>query len=156
MLLAGHYAMPVVNWSTPNAMDLREWFLLSGFFYLTLFPAFSRLPWVRQFKHKVSRDSCWSSKHSPGPTFCFNHSNPQKSYMWLVLLKVEAGQSRNINPHGELILPNISFEIFASYGIWTLFAIGEHVTSLLSEPLSHRALQIVVNYLEANLNLALS
>ena len=76
--------------------------------------------------------------------------------MWLVLLKVEAGQSRNINPHGELILPNISFEIFASYGIWTLFAIGEHVTSLLSEPLSHRALQIVVNYLEANLNLALS
>ena len=46
-------------------------------------------------------------------------------------LRARAGQSRNINLHGELILRNICFEIFASYGIWTLFAIGEYVTSLL-------------------------
>ena len=47
-------------------------------------------------------------------------------------LRARTGQSRNINLHEELVLQNISFEIFASYGIWTLFAIGEHVTRLFS------------------------
>ena len=51
--------------------------------------------------------------------------------------------------HGTLILQNIIFEICVSYGIWTPRAIGEHVTSLLSQPLSHSALQIVINYLKA-------
>ena len=51
--------------------------------------------------------------------------------MWQVLLRARAGQSQNINLHGKLASQKIS-EILASYGILTLFAIGEHVTSLLS------------------------
>ena len=40
MLLTGHHAMPVVIlWFTASATDLREHFLLSGVFYLTLLPA---------------------------------------------------------------------------------------------------------------------
>ena len=40
MLLTERHAMPVVIlWSTTSATDLRECFLLSGVFYLTLLPA---------------------------------------------------------------------------------------------------------------------
>ena len=67
-----------------------------------------------------------------------------------------AGQSQNINIHEELVLQNFGFEIFASYEIRTLFTIGEHATSLLSKPLSHKALQIVISYLESIQNLILS
>ena len=64
-----------------SAMDLRESFLLSGVFYFKLLPAFfSGFPGRDQFNLKVCRASCWSSKHSPGPTICLNHSNPQKFY----------------------------------------------------------------------------
>ena len=37
----------------------------------------SKPPLGRQFNLNVSRASCWSSKHSPGPTICLNHNNPQ-------------------------------------------------------------------------------
>ena len=88
VLPTGQYAMSVVTWwFTASATDLRERFLLSGVFCLALLPAFSRLPWGRQFNVKVGRASCWSSKHSPIPTICLNHSNPQKVYMWQVLFK---------------------------------------------------------------------
>ena len=76
MLLTGHHAMPVVIlWFTASASDLRDRFLLSGVFYLTLL---SRSPWGRQFNLKVSRASYWPSKYSPGPIICLNHNNPQK------------------------------------------------------------------------------
>ena len=45
-----------------------------------------------QFNLKVSRASCWSSKHSPGPTICLNHSNPQKFYTGRFYLGVMAGR----------------------------------------------------------------
>ena len=77
LLLIGHHAMPVVTWwSTLSAADLRECFLLTGTFYFALLPACSRFPQGRQFNLKVSRASCWSSKHSLGPTNCLNHNNP--------------------------------------------------------------------------------
>ena len=56
---------------------LRKRFLLSGVLYLTLLPAVFKASPGRQFNLKVSRASCGSSKHSPGPTLCLNHSNPQ-------------------------------------------------------------------------------
>ena len=87
-------------------------FLLSGFFYFILLPAF--------FNLKISRASCWSLKHSPSPTICLNHSNPQKFYTGRFYSRARAGQSRNINLCGELVLPNVSFEMFASHPIWTL------------------------------------
>ena len=62
----------------------RAFFTLRSFLPCTL-PAFSRLSWGLQFNLKVSRDLCWSSKHSPGPTFSLNHSNPQNVYKWWVL-----------------------------------------------------------------------
>ena len=40
----------------------------------------SRLPRGREFNLKVSRASCWSSKHSLGPAIRINHNNPQKKY----------------------------------------------------------------------------
>ena len=82
MLLAGRHAIPVVIWwTTASATDLREVFLLSGVFYLTLLPVvFSGLPWGQQFNLKVSKASCWSSKHSPAQAICLKHHNPQKRY----------------------------------------------------------------------------
>ena len=41
---------------------------------------------------KVSRASCWSLKHSPGRTICFDHSNPLKRYGARLYLRVTAGR----------------------------------------------------------------
>ena len=100
---------------------------------------FQGFPGSRQFNLKVSRALCWSSKYSPGPTICLNHSNTQKIYTGRFYLRAKAGQSRNINLYRELVLR--SFEMFASYGIWTLFTVGGYVTSLMFYPFGHRALQ---------------
>ena len=57
-------------------------FLLSGVFHLALLSAFSRISQGWKFNLKVSRTSCWSSKHSRSPTICLNHDNPHNIYMW--------------------------------------------------------------------------
>ena len=67
--------------STASAKNLRQRLLLSDAFYLALLPAFSRLPCGQQFNLNVSRASCWSLKHIPELTICFNHSNTQTIYM---------------------------------------------------------------------------
>ena len=99
----------------------RAFFTLRRYFTLHSFLLVLRPPWGRQFNLNVSRASCWSSKHSPSPTICLNHSNPQKFYTGRFYLRGRASQSRNINLYRELALPNVSFEMFASHGIWTLF-----------------------------------
>ena len=59
VLLAGHYVMSVVTWSSSaSATDLRDRFLLSGVFYLARISAFLRLIWSWQFNLKISRASC--------------------------------------------------------------------------------------------------
>ena len=56
---------------------------------------------------------------------------PARQFLWITVihklficgrfcLRARAGQSRNINLHRELVLWNVSFEILASYGIWTV------------------------------------
>ena len=84
VLLKGRYATPVVTWwSTSSATDLREHFLLSGVFYFALLPTFLQgFTGSQQFNYNVRSASCWSSKHSPGPTISLNTSNSQKIYMW--------------------------------------------------------------------------
>ena len=52
---------------------------------------------------KVSRASCWSSKHSPSPTICLNHRNPQKRYTGRFYLRARLAS------HKTLILQNTSF-----------------------------------------------
>ena len=116
----GHQLLPTLPF-TASATDSRERFLLSGVFYLTLLPAFSRILWEPAVQPQVSRASCWSSRHNPGPTICSNHSNPQKFYTSRFYLRARAGQSRNINPYRELVLQNVSFKRLASHGIWNLF-----------------------------------
>ena len=55
LLLTGRHTTPLVTWwCTLTATDLRERFLLSDVFYLTLLPAFSRLPWGWQFNLKLA------------------------------------------------------------------------------------------------------
>ena len=70
------------QWSSSDLPRvLRIWesvFYSRAFFTLHSFLLVSRHPWGRQFNLKVSRPSCWSSKHSPGPAICLNHNNPQK------------------------------------------------------------------------------
>ena len=56
----------------------RAFFTLA-FFTLHSFLLVLRLPWGRQFNLKVSRASCRSSKHSPGPAIRLNHNNPLKN-----------------------------------------------------------------------------
>ena len=101
------------QWLSSEPWVLRIWesiFYSQEFFTLHSFLLVLRLPWGRQFKLKFSRDSCWSSKHSPGLAICLNHSNLQKRYGSRFYLRVTAGWLRN--------------EESASNGIWTLSEIG--------------------------------
>ena len=141
----GCYAKPLVtscfpsNPVTTSAMNLREHFFNIRCFLpgapSCCFQDFSG------FNLKVSRTSCWNSKHSSGLTICLNHSNPQKIYMGRFYLRARAGQSQNINLYGN----NTSLKMFASYRIWTLVTVGEHVTSLMFYPFGHKDLQTMIN-----------
>ena len=91
--LMGPYATPLVtSYFSPNpvtmiATDLRERFL-------PYIPScfFQGFPGSWQFNLKVSRASCWSSKHSLNPAICLNHSNPQKFYTGKFYLRDRAGR----------------------------------------------------------------
>ena len=65
-------AMPC-QWSSSSSGDLASQLGQPACYYQSLSGS-------RQFNFNVSRASCWSSKHSPGPTICLNHSNPQTLY----------------------------------------------------------------------------
>ena len=54
-------------------------------------------------------------------------------------LRARACQVRNINFSRELVVWSISFEISASYEVWTLFAIGEYLKSSILYPFDHKA-----------------
>ena len=98
------------HWSSsglPQVTDLRESFSLSGVFYLTL--PFLLVLRSRQFNLKVSRTSCWSSKHSPGPTIHLNHNNPQNRYGGRFYLRFTAGRLMKN-------LPLMGFEL--SFNMW--------------------------------------
>ena len=79
MLLTGHHPC---QWSSSDlSRVLRIWenvFYSQAFLTLHPFLLVSRPPCDRQFSLKVSRASCWSSKHSPHLTICLNHNNPQR------------------------------------------------------------------------------
>ena len=67
----------------------RAFFYFQAFFTLHSFLLVSSPPQDRLFNLKVSRASCWSSKHSPGPAICLNHNNQQKRcssgfYLWFM------------------------------------------------------------------------
>ena len=64
---------------------------------------FQGFPGSWQLNLKVSWASCWSSKHSPSPTICLNHSNPQKRYTGRFYLRARLAS------HKTLILQNTSF-----------------------------------------------
>ena len=62
---------------------------------------------------------------------------PAQLFVWRVLchtfyLRARTGQSQTLIFKELLCYGNFIFERFTSYGIWTLSAIGENVTSLLS------------------------
>ena len=88
-------AMPC-QWSSGDLPQVL-WTWESIFYFLVFFTLLSfllvlRLPWDGQFNLKVSRASCWSSKHSPSPTICLNHSNPQKGYVGRFYFSFMAGR----------------------------------------------------------------
>ena len=77
----------------PRVLQIeRTFFTHRGFFTLHSFLLFSRLLWGRQFNLKVSRASCWSLKHSPGPAICLNHNNSQNRYSGRFYLRVITGR----------------------------------------------------------------
>ena len=130
VLLMAHYATPVVTWlSTMSGADLREHFLLSDVFYLALFSAFSRLPWGDSSASKLARHHANLWNIAPAQLFFWTKVIHKRFICGRFYLKARSGKSWNINLHGELVLRNISFEIFTSDKIWTLFAKGEHDTS---------------------------
>ena len=108
----------------------RAFFYFSGAFSLHSFLLVLRLPWSRKFNLKVSRASCWSSKHSHGPTICLNHNNPQKGYGGRFFLWFTAGWL---------------CEESAPYGIQTIFTTSRVVKSCTTYPFGHRAIQSVIN-----------
>ena len=101
----------------------RAFFTLRYFLPYTASSCFQGLPGSRQFNLKVSRASCRSSKHSPSPTICLNHSNPQKRY--------DGGFYLRVRLVGYMIknLPLTRFEL------------SVHIFY----PFDHRALQNVIN-----------
>ena len=110
--------------NNPTAIYLREHFLLSGLFYLALLPAV--------FKASLGGGSL-TSKLAGLHVDLWNIA-PARLFVWITTIQKKvtpAGQSRNINLYGELVLRNVSFEMFASNQIWTLFTVGEHVSSLM-------------------------
>ena len=75
----GHKVLP----THPLPRVLWIWgsvFYSQAFFTLHSFLLVLRLPWRQQFNLKVSRASCWSSKHSPSQAIASNDSNAQKKY----------------------------------------------------------------------------
>ena len=123
----------------------RVFLTLGRFLPCTPSCCFQGFPGSRQFNLKVRRAPCWPSKHSPSPTICLNYRSPQKIYTGRFNLRVRADQSQDMKPHRELDLRNVSFEISASFGVWTLFVIGEYISSLMFYPFCHRALQALIN-----------
>ena len=93
-----HDAMPC-QWSSSDLLwVLQIWesfFYPQAFFTLHSFLLVQSFPGSRQFNLKGSRAPCWSSKHSPSPTICFNRNNPQKGYSNRLYLRVMAGRLRN-------------------------------------------------------------
>ena len=130
--------LPRVLWIWENGFYSQAFFTLHSFLLVL------RPPWGSQFSLNVSRASCWSSKRSPAPTICLNHSNRQKFYIGRFYLRGRAGQSRNINRYGELALRNFSFEMFSAHGIWTL-STDRRVRSLLLYPFRYWAIQSLIN-----------
>ena len=65
---------------TASATDLRERFLLSGIFYITLLTnnchnlLLLRLLWGQQFSLGGCSAFQWCLKHRPDPSVCLNHS----------------------------------------------------------------------------------
>ena len=132
-LVTGRHAMPVVIWwSTVSAIDCREHFSLSDVFLtFTSSSWFQDFPGSGQFNLKVTRSSCWCSRHSHGLDIGVNDNNPQKRYGGRFYLRVTAGQLRN--------------EESASYGIWTRFIKGDHARSLMLYPFVQTVMQCEIN-----------
>ena len=134
VLLTGHYAMP--PWSPGGLLQvLRIWesvFYSHAFFTLYSFLLFQGFPGVCSSTWKFSGLHADFQILALARIFVSITATQKRFICGRFYLRARASQSWNINLHRELVLQNISFEIFASYGVWTLFAIGEHVTSLLS------------------------
>ena len=60
-------------------------------------------------------------------------------------LRSRVAQSRSINFYRGLVLQNISFEISASYGVWTFFEIVGYVINLMFYLFGHKVLQTVIH-----------
>ena len=125
----GHWHFPPFPYRECYGFE-RVFFTLSRFFFRP-FLLLSRPPWCREFTLNCSWASCCLSKHSLGRNICLNHRNPQKRYNGRFYLTVRAGRLRN--------------EESAFYWVWTLFAIGEYVRSLMLYLFGHRALQTVID-----------
>ena len=99
----------------------RAFFTLRRFLSYTPCCIFQGSSGSRQFNLKISRASYWSSNLVPAYLFAWITPIYKGFIRGKLHLRVRAGQSRNINLYGELTLQNVSFEISASHGIWTLF-----------------------------------
>ena len=132
----GHQVLPTRTCYRKCWEFERAFFILRGFLPCTPSCCFQGFPGSGQFNLKVSRVSCWSSKHCPGPAICLNHSDQQKFYTGRFYLRARAGQLRNIN----------LYEMFASCGVWTLFTVDEYDTRHTFYPFGYRALQSVINF----------
>ena len=109
----------------------RAFFPLRRFFTLHSFLPFQGFPGAGSSTSKL-----------PGVHTDLQNIAPARLFAWITAihksftcarfyLKATNGQTRNINLHGKLVLRNISFEIFASYRIWTLFAIRDYIRRIL-------------------------
>ena len=128
MLLTGRHAILVIYGECYEFEG--KLFALRRFLPCTPSCWFQGFPGSRQFNLKVSRASCWSSKHSPSLTIRLNHNNPQNRYGGRFYLRVRGWLANQES---------------TSYGIRNLFTIGEHVRSLTFYPLGHKAIQWLID-----------
>ena len=101
--------MPVVTWFfNVSAADLGE-----SVFYSQVFFTLHSFQFFQGFPGAGSSTSKLAGLHAE---LLFKSQQSTKD-LYVVGLRARAGQSQNTNRHRELVLWNISFEIFAPYEI---------------------------------------
>ena len=116
------------QWSSSNLPRvLWIWesiFYLQAFFTSHSFLLVSRFPWEPAVQPQRQQDF------------------PARLFVWITTIHK---RSTLVASNQVLWLAGLRYEESVSYGIWTLFAIGEHARSLMLYPFAHRDIQSLIN-----------
>ena len=123
----------------------RAFFTLVRFLHYTPSSIFQSFPGSQKFNLNVSRASCWSSKHSPGPTICLNHSNSQKIYMSRFYLRVKIASHQTLILMENPLYVTLASKCLSLTGFEPFSPLGRRVRSLILYPFGYTVKQSLIN-----------